>query len=253
MIVEYLRPESLDEAIKLLQRKEPKTLPLGGGSVLSHDHGTPIAVVDLQKLGLGYVKQGKGSYSIGATATLTQIEESIPNPALQNVIRLQAGKNKRNTGTLAGLINAADGRSPLLALLLAMDLQMVWQPGNITISLKEWLTQRDEWDQAVLITEMVMPDVEIAFDYVARSPKDLPIISVSVAKLLSGKMNIVFGGFGTEPILVSYTGKLDDLERSVDLALVASEDQWATAEYRREAGKKIAVRLVNEFNEKRAK
>lgn len=253
MIVEYLRPESLDKAIQLIQRKEPRTLPLGGGSVLSHDHGTPIAVVDLQKLGLGYVKKVKEDYFIGATATLTQIEESIANPILKSVIRLQAGKNKRNTGTLAGLINAADGRSPLLALLLAMDMQTVWQPGNISISLKEWLAQRDEWEQAELITEMVLPDVEIAFDYVARSPKDLPIISVAAAMLPSGKMNVVVGGFGSEPIVVSSNGKVDDIERSVDLALIASGDQWASAEYRREAGKKIAVRLINELNEKRAR
>ncbi len=35
MIIEYHRPETLEQALALLSRKNPPTLPLGGGSYLS--------------------------------------------------------------------------------------------------------------------------------------------------------------------------------------------------------------------------
>ena len=50
MITAYHRPGSLDEALKLLSRRSPVTVPLGGGTVLSHQRGEGIEVVDLQQV-----------------------------------------------------------------------------------------------------------------------------------------------------------------------------------------------------------
>ena len=55
MILEYHRPDTLEEALDLLQRPTPFTVPLGGGSVLSHKTELPLDVVDLQNLGLDMV------------------------------------------------------------------------------------------------------------------------------------------------------------------------------------------------------
>jgi CO/xanthine dehydrogenase FAD-binding subunit len=49
MIVEYHRPESIDAALSLLNRNDPITVPLGGGTVLSRRITSDCAVVDLQK------------------------------------------------------------------------------------------------------------------------------------------------------------------------------------------------------------
>ncbi len=35
MIIEYLRPDTLEEAIDLLNRQNPKSIPLGGGTNLA--------------------------------------------------------------------------------------------------------------------------------------------------------------------------------------------------------------------------
>ena len=253
MITEYRRPDSLEEAIQLLQRKEPKTLPLGGGSVLSHNEGQSIAVVDLQNLGLDKIAKSEGKIEIGANATLTEIENSFPDPVISEVIRLQAGKNKRNTGTIAGLIHAADGRSPLLTLLLAMDPQLVWQPGNVSISLAEWLPQRGEWHDAVLLTKIIVPEVKIAFDYVSRTPKDLPIIAAAAACWSSGQLQIAIGGFGADPVLAFKGDCKDNIIQAVDRVLISSDDEWATASYRREAGGKLIARLVAKLLEVRSK
>jgi len=119
LITEYLRPSTPEEALVFLKRSNPKTLPLGGGSVLSKSQTASIAVVDLQLLYLDQIKCTQETIEIGATATLSDIEPAVKMETLHQVIRLQAGKNQRDSGTLAGLVNVADGRSPLLTLLLA--------------------------------------------------------------------------------------------------------------------------------------
>ena len=53
MITIYHRPKSIEEALQLLGRTAPRTVPLGGGTLLSHPHSEAVEVVDLQALGLG--------------------------------------------------------------------------------------------------------------------------------------------------------------------------------------------------------
>src|SRR3990172_1935351 len=61
MITEYHRPTTLDEALTFLS--QPDTLPLGGGTLLSHTSTSlsaspapdPVSVVDLQALGLNRI------------------------------------------------------------------------------------------------------------------------------------------------------------------------------------------------------
>jgi CO/xanthine dehydrogenase FAD-binding subunit len=247
MITEYLRPGTLEEAIKLLDRKAPLTLPLGGGSVLSKSHANSIAVVDLQSLGLNQILISGEKIEIGATATLSEIETTIDD--LKKVIRLQAGKNQRNSGTLVGLANVADGRSPLLTYLLALDAQLVWEPGNKTISLADWLPQRGTWHEAKLITKVLLPRVDVVFDSVARTPKDLPLVAVAVARWASGRMRVAIGGFGPLPLLVFDGNDLSYIARAVDDVLTNAEDMWATADYRRTVGKVLTDRLVSEIKQ----
>ena len=244
MITKYLRPNSIEEAIRLIKRTELKTYPLSGGSVLSHYQGEPISVVDLQDLNLNEIKFNSDIYSIGATSTLTQIEEEVDIPELKEAIRLQAGKNKRNTGTLAGLIHMADGRSALLTVLLAMDMNITWQPGNIQIPLGEWIPVRTQWKNASLITEFSLPKVKIVYDYVSRTPKDLPILLIAIAKWNSGRIRVSIGGFGPNPMIVFDGKNFTGIEEKIDQLLVNSEDEWASAAYRREIGKAIFTRLI---------
>ena len=58
MIIDYSRPKSIKEAVDLLARKDPKSIPLAGGSVISKYKGDPVAVIDLQDLGLDKIDVG---------------------------------------------------------------------------------------------------------------------------------------------------------------------------------------------------
>lgn len=253
MIKEYFRPESIEDAIRLLQSKETKTVPLAGGTVLSHYQRDSISVVDLQNLNLNYLIKNVDSYEIGATTTLSQIEESIQFPELVDVIRLQAGRNKRNSGTIGGFVTMADGRSPLLTALLALNVEMVWEPGALKITLDEWLPLRSKRQGAALITKFILPKVNFIFESVARSPKDLPILCVAISKDHLDRIRIAIGGFGPTPILAYSGNDLTGIGSTIDKVLSGSDDKWASAEYRQKAGKALALRMVNDLSDKRAK
>ena len=131
MIVEYHRPKTLDEAIGLLKRTQLVSVPLGGGSILSQQHtSVPVAVVDLQALGLNGISVLGNTLSLGATTTLSDLMRAPEVPAvMKKAIELQAGNNLRQVGTLAGSICADQGISPIVTVLLALDAVVVWEPG----------------------------------------------------------------------------------------------------------------------------
>ena len=83
MILEYHRPETLDEALALLRRKEPLTFPMGGGTVLNQPSDNNYAVVDLQALGLNKIEPRGNALIAGATLTLQALLEQVElEPAL---------------------------------------------------------------------------------------------------------------------------------------------------------------------------
>jgi CO/xanthine dehydrogenase FAD-binding subunit len=53
MITQYYRPQTLEEALKLLS--QPDTRPLGGGTALTQKNDESFSVVDLQALGLNKI------------------------------------------------------------------------------------------------------------------------------------------------------------------------------------------------------
>ena len=69
MILEYYRPETLEEALSLLSQTSPKTVPLGGGTVVNAPSAEDYAVVDLQGLGWDKIEQKGRDLQIGATAS----------------------------------------------------------------------------------------------------------------------------------------------------------------------------------------
>ncbi len=246
MITAYFRPKSLQEALKLLEN--PANIPVGGGSSLSSIR-RDIAAVDLQDLGLNKVVEKDGNYVIGAAATLESLMDFFSgSPDMVNAIKIEASKNQREQVTIGGLVCMSDGRSALLSLLSALDISMKWEPGSIKIALGEYLAQRKSWNKGVLITEFsIAKDIKYRFESVGRSPFDLPVICIAAAKWPSGRLRVTAGGFGGLPALVSDGNMNDDIELAVENALLSASDEWASAEYRIAAGKKIAARIKKEL------
>ena len=120
MITHYHRPQTLDEALKLLS--QPNTIPLGGGTRIAQGTPDPVQAVDLQRLGLEPLTKHGNELRLGAMLTLQTLLDSDDCPeALQRALKLEAPLNLRNTATVAGTLVACDGRSPFVTALMAMD------------------------------------------------------------------------------------------------------------------------------------
>ena len=76
MIVEYYRPTKIEDALKLIARSEPKTIPIAGGSAIDRSSTNSLAVVDLQLLHLDKVRVQGQMCEVGAALTLQNFLES---------------------------------------------------------------------------------------------------------------------------------------------------------------------------------
>ncbi len=251
MITAYHRPRTLEEALQLIGRSEPPTFPLGGGTLLSHTRPEAIEVVDLQALGLNTIRKKGNNLEIGATVTLQQLLEHGNFPAcLKSAITLDAPLNLRNAATVAGSLVAADGRSTFAASMLALDARLKLQPNDQEMAVGELLPLRAARLRGKLITRLDIPlNVQFAFEYVARTPADKPVVCAALTIWPSGRTRLALGGYGTAPHLAMDGTESEGLETAAQNAFQEAEDEWATAEYRRSMAVLLAKRckaaLVN--------
>lgn len=246
MIVEYHRPDSIEEALELLKREKPVTVPLGGGSVLNAPSDDPVAVVDLQNLDLDMVKRKGKTLTVGATVTLETLLASPALPeALLKAIRHEATTNLRQVATVAGTLVTADGRSPFTTALLALDPQLTWLPGEDKQPLGDFLALRSDSWPGLLISEVTFSvQPKLAYEYVARSPADLPIVCVAIARWESGRARIVLGGYGASPMMVFDGQEQGGALPVVENAMANAEDEWASAEYRTDVAQTLTKRCL---------
>jgi CO/xanthine dehydrogenase FAD-binding subunit len=246
MIVEYHRPKTIGEALTLLGRSQPLTLPLGGGTVLNRPSAEPVAVVDLQDLGLDTLRQRGNLLEIGATVTLqTMLEAPALPPALAAAIRREATHNLRQMATIAGTLVAADGRSPFAVVMLALDAQVQITAIPKKVSLGNLLPFRSEELRGRLITQVVvLLNVRLAYEYVARTPADFPIVCAAIAQWPSGRTRLALGGHGPAPTLALDGPEASGAAIAAVSAYSQKGDQWASAEYRSEVAGVLARRCM---------
>jgi CO/xanthine dehydrogenase FAD-binding subunit len=254
MITEYYRPDNLDEALALLSRKDPPTIALGGGLFVNEVIKDPIAVVDIQGLGLTQIAKKGKNLLVGAAATLQSllISGMIP-PALEKAIQHQETYNRRQVATLAGTIAACNGRTPVAGLLMALDveLEVVGEGKKLeVIKLGDFLPQRQEILEGKIITSIRIPaDLKVSYHYVARSPADLPIVGAAVAVWGSGRTRVVLLGYGDQPVMVFDGPESEGADIAARDAYSEAGDQWAGGEYRSDVAGVLVLRSLNEIAE----
>ncbi len=251
MITAYHRPQSLAEALSLITRSSPVTLPLGGGTVLAHGVPEAVEVVDLQQLGLDQIKISGKSIEIGATTTLQRLVENPGLPsALRSAAKLESPLNLRNSATAAGTIAACDGRSSFIAALLALDARItLLRPAAETLGLGDLLPVRNRVLPRALITSIEIPaNAKLALEYVARTPVDSPIVCAALARWPSGRTRLALGGYGQAPLLAMDGTESEGLEMAARNAFHEATDPWGSAEFRMDVAATLARRCLAAFN-----
>jgi CO/xanthine dehydrogenase FAD-binding subunit len=249
MITEYHRPETVQEALKLLARPEVTTWPMGGGSYLNQPSKASFAVVDLQDLGLDEIHDRGNFLEVGSTATLAALLD-IPRlqPALARAIRHEAAHNLRQVGTVAGTLLAATGRSPFTTAFFALDARLTVLPGDETLDLGDLLPVRQDVLPGRLVTTVTIPlNAGLAYDFVARSPADQPVVCAAAARWPSGRTRVALGGYGKAPLLAFDGTEADGAEIAARDAYDAAQDEWASAEYRREVAAILTRRCLEDL------
>lgn len=257
MIVEYHRPTSVDEALRLLARKEPHTVPLAGGTTLNRRKPgideRPLAVVDLQGLGLDRIERLGNVLSVGAMVTLQALYDQGDLPAaVRQAIQQEANFNLRQAASLAGTLVAATGRSSLTTLLLAMDTKIVWAPGDQEASLGEWLPLRGQprpggQSESLMVRVQIPLAASVSFASVSRTPLDWPIVCAGMAKWPSGRTRLAIGGSGFAPVMAMDGSDSSGVEEAAKGAYSQAGDEWASAEYRREMAGMLARRCLSQI------
>lgn len=247
MIGEYHRPQNLDEAITLITRTAPKTVPLGGGTFLSRHQKGDLAIVDLQALGLNQIERQGQYLHIGATCSLQRLHDH-PEIALslKEAVYRERSANLRRMATVAGVLVTCDGRSAFATALLALDARLVIQPGDESVSLGDWLPLRPDVVAKRLITEIVIPlNAGLQVETVARTPQDRPIVIVARASWASKRNRITVGGYGEAPRMAADGPEPSGMEETVRNAFLGATDPWGSEQYRQEVAVTMIRRMTN--------
>lgn len=247
MIVQYYRPQTVEDALDLLAREEVTSAPLAGGTVLNQPSPERIEAIDLQALGLDQVIKRGNWLELGATLTLQQLLgiDSL-QPALKQVVQLEATYNLRQMATVAGTLVSAGGKSPFATACLAADVSLTIMPGEEQISYGDLLPLRAERLKGRLITRISWPLTNVlVFDYVARTPADLPQACVAVARWPSGRTRVALGGYGQVPVLALDGPEPGGAVIAAGEAYREASDEWASAEFRQDVARTLTQRCLD--------
>jgi CO/xanthine dehydrogenase FAD-binding subunit len=272
MITEYHRPDNAADALALLGRTEPRTVPLAGGTWLVPRLGRQVpagAVVDLRDLGWRGIERDPDTLRIGPMATLSEVAASpvcmaLADGILARTARTDATVNVRNQATVGGTVVVAPADSEFVLALLALDAELTVQSsaGGYRIwSLEDLLQAPENALMGGLITQIRihLPLSSAAgLARVARTPSDHPIVSAVALCAesrwhqedvrVSGRVRIALGGVGRRPLIVQVE-RPDQASSAVSEAIGAAGawgDHRGSDGYRRIVGALLAKRALDE-------
>jgi CO/xanthine dehydrogenase FAD-binding subunit len=227
--------------------KNPNTIPLAGGTYINTKFRGIYNVVDLQNLGLDSIVVQNKKLEIGSTTKLQKLYQNkhIPDH-FRTAIKLEAPLNFRNSASLGGLLLRCNGRSPIATSLLALNAMIVIEPGHNEFLLSDFFSLRSNFPKESIITSITLPENQhFCFNYVARTPVDLPIVCVALSTWKNGRTRLALGGYGIQPLLVVDGDISDDISTAAYSAYSNAEDEWASAEYRSNMARVLSRRCLS--------
>lgn len=235
----YHRPETVADALELLNREGVHTTVLAGGTRLVPTLAAAgEEVVDLQATGLDQIEQPGDRLLLGAMVRLQAIVENEKLPALLRETARRAGPNTfRNQETVGGTIVSAGPENEFLAALLVYQAEVTIQTQAATriLPLADFLRDVKAGLQGGLLTAVSLATSgETAHERVARTPEDSPIVAAAARRGPSDTY-LALCGVAPTPILVGSDG-LDALDPPTDFR--------GSSDYRKEMARILAKRVM---------
>jgi 2-furoyl-CoA dehydrogenase FAD binding subunit len=262
---DYVRPDTVDEAIAILAEHGDDARVLAGGqtllAMLNLRVVEPAVLVDITRIPeLGEIRELDGKIEVGAAVTQNRL---LAWPALANKLPLLAAAlpfvghfQTRNKGTVCGSIAHADPASEIPLSLAVLEGEVVLRSRRGTRVLAAGDFQQGMLATAragdELITAVRFPVITggVAFREVARRHGDFAI--VGIAALAESKTSIRLGvaGMADRPAVSRIrpngaSGIRDAVER-LAWELEGYEDVHASARMRRDLLRRIGPVVVEE-------
>ena len=258
--VEYARPASVQEALRLLGSNDGARALAGGQTlinVMKARAASPDVLVDLADIGeLRGIELGSdGTLTIGAMTTYTDIVESAEaraRPILGEVCAQIADVQVRNRGTIGGNVCSNDPTNHLPPLLVAVGATMtiLGQEGERSVPAREFFlgVYMTAAGPGELLTKIsVPPGKGDGFASVPIGRDGTCIVNVA-ASLDGGAPTLAIGCVDAVPVVLTPDSDAEDTVRAAvrGANLDPPSDVHATAGYRRHLAEVLALRAVAE-------
>ena len=277
---DYEAPETIEQAVKLLDANSFDAKLLAGGQslmpLLNMRLARPALLIDLARIpALDYVREEGGALRVGAMTRQRTLElsETVRTklPLLHAGVLHIAHPQNRNQGTVGGSLAHADPAAELPALALALDaeLTVVGPQGTRTIAARDFFVTylTTSLEPSEIVTESRWPLLTARSGWsvaeLARRHGDFALAGAVAIVRLDGsgraaEVRVVLFGVGAKPLRMASAEKHllgekpDERSFARAAAQAAGEieeplsDVHATADYRRSLAAVLVRRALKE-------
>jgi len=271
-VKEFLRPETVQEAYRLLHEKRKSTVLLAGGTIVSQMQSLAIeTIVDLRSTGLGKIVEKSGEIAAGAMVTAEQFRR---DPVItkrygeffSENFGLIGNWQLRNMITLGGSVAPRLGWSDISTCLMTAggSLLVFGTEEYQTLSIGDYFQISST--ERPIITHIILPeeDYYYAFERFAKSAFDIATLNVGIAlKIRNNKIASSRILCGSRPMFPSRMETVeeslldlsfDDQTPGITRSLVyenftGGSNMIASSEYRNHLASVLAERAVQKIGE----
>ena len=271
----FHRPASVREALQLLQSaKGSARIVAGCTDVIVGGDRSVRFLIDITHAGLSYIRNKGEKWSIGATTTMAELEESAGIQALAGGILARAAETCgsaqiRNVATVGGNMAHGSPAADLATPWLVLDAVAVVADAEARhrLPLAEYLAvARSRKTANSLLVEVTFPEPPggsrcgWCFEKFGRTELDISIVNVAAGLELDARQRvkwarIALGAVGPAPLRMPEVearmagrqfdrGLIAEASEAVMHLVTPVSDQRASAEYRRELSRVLTGRAL---------
>ena len=235
-IRKYVSVDSPEQALEILKGDDGSKIIAGGLFTRLHKKEITIGI-DLDKLGLDYIRHEDSYHVIGSMTTLRDLEmdESLPRAIVESVLQI-GGVAARNLATIGGSVMGNFAFSDINTALLALDAKLVFlEKGEVLIGdfIKTSRPRRD------VLLEIKVPKVAFSgCKFMKLTYTDLSMVNAAAAVFSDGTIRLTVGARPDRAMVLESPDEL----KAEDFG----SDFRGSAEYRQSVSKHYLMELLKE-------
>ena len=249
-IKEIVRPQSLEEAYELNQKRTNRIL---GGMLWMRMSNIQIQkAIDLSGLGLDKIEETEEEFSIGCMVTLRELElHTGLNTCFEGLIRRSVedivGVQFRNSATIGGSLFGRFGFSDVLTAFLVLDTYVELYRGGVC-PLAEFASGKRDND--ILVRVIVKKTKgHYAYQSYRNTKTDFPVLAVAMAQAEDGVKAAVGARPQRAEVRIVTDMEKDTLKDLAD-SFAYGSNMRASAEYRKHLASVLLKRAAEEIQGK---